>query len=195
MAAFSDVRGGVDEMVYVGKKGSDAGSRDDMRIPSQYNGNAFDADGMRRSYDPDGEALRHAEELFRRGYVFDEPTLHSVPEPGGVRSEPQTNPTARMPGRQHPETAADDDAASGRLFDEHSADEPTSDESRDTTEAVSAGLSRENTSPRPQLRGMLGGIFDRITTEEILLGALILILFLNGSDDELLIMLVILLFC
>ena len=49
--------------------------------------------------------------------------------------------------------------------------------------------------PREQPGGILTGILQRITTEDILIGSIALILALNGSDDELLIMLVILLFC
>lgn len=163
-------------MVYVGKKGSENGSEDDVKIPSQYSGNAFDADGTRKSYGPEekAEALRHAEELFRRGYVFDEGVRSddappspfgapSVPPPSGFMSEPES---ARTPVSAPPK-------------------QPLTDERTE---------SRRPPQKRPQERA-LGGIFDRITTEDILIGAIILMLLMSGSDDELLIMLAILLFC
>lgn len=69
-------------MVYVGKKGDGApggviSPEDEMRIPREYSGNAFDADGAARNFDPDGEALRRAEEMFRRGYVFEDEAIHN----------------------------------------------------------------------------------------------------------------------
>lgn len=208
-------------MVYVGKKGDEVPPEDEMRIPPKYSGNAFGTDGVRRSYDVDGEALRHAEELFRRGYVFeDEGVLHSGGLSGGYEGAPSgvfrggdsrdihagqardgaqavdVNEIAR-----HPFGVPDNGISQDGLSAERS-------HHGESTAEVAAGVGNSGGSdekdadkrrPRPAaarpLSGLLDGIFSRISTEEILLGAIILILLMNGSDDELLIMLVILLFC
>lgn len=168
----SSTGGDHGEMVYIGKNGGVPPERE-MIIPNRYSGNAFDADGTRRDYnasmgaavntnaDTEAEARRHAEELFRRGYVFDDEALQNG-----------TGTASRADGAAEAVARAVGTSAKGR------AARP------EKRRAEASGLS-----------GILGGIFDRITTEDILLGALILMLYMNGADDELLIMLAILLFC
>ncbi len=163
-------------MVYVGKKG--AGEEvDDMRIPPKYSGSAFGADGEPRPYDPDGEALRHAEELFRRGYVFEDRKIEPPPE---AVNTAEAERVAESVKEEPVHTAA---RAENTPPESVKSSAPGTD--RGAAPASSAG--RE--------RGILAELFGRITTDEILIGAIILILALNGTDDSLLIMLVILLFC
>ena len=154
-------------MVYVGKNGPDGG--------------AFSADGEARPLDPDGEALRHAEELFRRGYVFEDSGSDGEPaaERGG-EAVPVSESAARQGLAQSP---------------------PSQSQSPQSQSARSAQSPRSPQSPsapaaaRGSERGLISELLGRITTEEILIGAIILILALNGTDDGLLLMLVILLFC
>ena len=180
-------------MVYVGKRGEETPREDDggMRVPPRYSGNAFFADGARRTYDPDGEALRHAEELFRRGYVFDEikesaPAVESAAEADTSATEAENE--VRAPARE-------DYIEPPKFGEKPKTPTPA------TSETMSAPPEESNKStpsaarPREQPGGILTGILQRITTEDILIGSIALILALNGSDDELLIMLVILLFC
>ncbi len=155
-------------MVYVGKSkeavpdestATDEMS-DGMKLPPEYRGTRFDRNGEIRSYEEDGDALRHAEELFRRGYVFEEAAgRENAPEPG-------TNKGEAVEASASPAAAAH---------------------------------AKPRQSPRkegpPSIRGALSGLLGSISTEEILIGAIILMLLVNGADDELLIMLVILLFC
>lgn len=161
-------------MVYVGKKGAGE-DVDDMRIPPKYSGSAFGADGEPRPYDPDGEALRHAEELFRRGYVFEDKKIEPPPEAAEAAAEKEAERT-----EEPVHTAA---RAENTPPESVKSSAPGQD--RGAAPASSAG--RE--------RGILAELLGRITTDEILIGAIILILALNGTDDSLLIMLVILLFC
>ena len=64
--------------MYVGKSPSD-----DMKVPDQYHGVAVDGDGVVRGVGND-EELRRAEEMFRRGYVFESDA------DAGTESEPES---------------------------------------------------------------------------------------------------------
>ncbi len=152
-------------MMYVGR-GNDRdaadGREDEMRLPMQYHGVAFDTD----------EDLRRAEELFRRGYVFEEDnTAEAETENAAAAPTPETTPTA--PDRT----------------DEKPNEEPAAQKSESAAPA-SAGV-----HSAAGIGGALSGILGKIGTEELLLGGLCVLLLMSGVDDELLIMLVVLLFC
>ena len=177
-------------MVYVGKNKSeyrDAAQEDDVKIPNRYSGIAFESDGTPRDiakgprYDPDGEELRHAEELFRRGYVFDDqmPEQYTDTDP-----EADTAEAAELPEIDTVHTVSEPAAEAGEPKD---------------TEPSAAASSKPQTQNRSEpasgLKGLLSGMFGRITTEELLIGGLIVLLLSSGADDELLVMLAVLLFC
>lgn len=176
------------EMVYVGKNNDDG-----MRIPNRYSGNAFEPDGTLRSFE--GDARRHAEELFRRGYVFEEdaPDQRDAASQNTAQTSDAVDAGVRAAQYEHTETNG------GNISNESAVrGESASVDGRSGVIGVSARGSqpRSETAGIGRARGgLLGAIFDKITSEEILLGAVILMLLLNGADDELLIMLVILLFC
>ncbi len=129
----------------------------EIKIPESYAGNAFSDIGVGDGQNTD--ALRTAEEAFRRGYVFEEA---NVPDEGDV-----------------PE-AADEAAVPSVTV---------------TQDAVPVSV-HKNARAVPERRvGGLSGILDRLTTENIILIALILVLWDSKADDELLLMLVILFLC
>ncbi len=55
--------------MYIGARGDSGRSQDRVDLPEKYSGNAFTEDGVLRVSDAD--ALKRAEEAFRRGYVFE----------------------------------------------------------------------------------------------------------------------------
>ncbi len=152
--------------MYVGKSPSD-----DMKVPDQYHGVAVDGDGVVRGVGND-EELRRAEEMFRRGYVFESDAdagAESVPE---IKSEPDNAENTAGP-------RGSADAV------HNNADAPPAS----PAEAVSARPAPKKTG------GLLSELFGRISSEDIILIGLIIILFGSGADDELLIMLAVLLIC
>ncbi len=132
----------------------DAGRRraEEIKIPEQYSGNAFQTDT---------EALAIAEEAFKRGYVFDDSSE--------VEKESTNDATAE---------------ANAEVAHEVEAKE---------TFGVPKNEGGAVTVHKRQ--GGLSGILDRLTSENIILIALILILWDSKADDELLLMLIILFFC
>lgn len=156
--------------MYVGKSPSD-----DMKVPDQYHGVAVDGDGVVRGVGND-EELRRAEEMFRRGYVFESDAdtgADSVPE---IKAEPDND--------ENEKTTEPHDSADAAHSDADAA--PTS-----PAAAVSASA-----RPAPKKTGgLLSELFGRISSEDIILIGLIIILFGSGADDELLIMLAVLLIC
>lgn len=159
--------------MYVGKSPSD-----DMKVPDQYHGVAVDGDGVVRGVGND-EELRRAEEMFRRGYVFESDA------DTGEESEPESK--AEPDNAENEKTTEPRDSADAVHNDADTAHaSPTS-----PAEAVSA-------SAKPALKktgGLLSDLFGRISSEDIILIGLIIILFGSGADDELLIMLAVLLIC
>lgn len=138
----------------------------DIKIPEKYAGTAL-ADA-KSTYETDADALRTAEEAFRRGYVFEE-TKMPTEEASEVLAEETQGPVSESP-----------DASETALY---ASAEP---------QAVPAALHK---NILPQRRGGLAGILDRLTSENIILIALILVLWDSKADDELLLMLVILFLC
>lgn len=55
--------------MYIGARGDGGKPRERVNLPEKYSGNAFTDDGVLRVTDK--EALRIAEESFKRGYVFE----------------------------------------------------------------------------------------------------------------------------
>ncbi len=181
-------------MVYVGKSGAvpdetedgagrggrdakarDDGGADNMKLPPEYRGTAFDRNGELRTYadmGDGGDPLRHAEELFRRGYVFED---------------------ANSPDAETADSAARADRGD-RVDRGDSAVRADERRGAEADVPVSAsGTKRDKAAGNAG--SLLSGILGSIGAEEILIGAIILMLLVNGGDDGLLIMLVILLFC
>lgn len=154
--------------MYVGKSPSD-----DMKVPDQYHGVAVDGDGVVRGVGND-EELRRAEEMFRRGYVF-ESDADAVSD-----SEPET--------KAEPDNAEDTTDSRGSANTSHN--------DADVTPASPAAAVSASAKPaQKKTGGLLSELFGRISSEDIILIGLIIILFGSGADDELLIMLAVLLIC
>ena len=154
--------------MYVGKSPSD-----DMKVPDQYHGVAVDGDGVVRGVGND-EELRRAEEMFRRGYVFES--------------------DADAVSDSEPETKAEPDNAEDTTDSRGSADAIHSD--ADAIHASHAEAVSASAKPASKKTGgLLSELFGRISSEDIILIGLIIILFGSGADDELLIMLAVLLIC
>ena len=180
-------------MMYVGKKGSVHSGEpedDDMKIPNRYNGIAFDSDGTPRDilsgphYDPDGEELRRAEELFRRGYVFEDQAPVQAADTAAEADTVADGPQTLNDAAHAVHTESEPEAGSGG---------PQRGEK--SVAASSEPCAPQKNEPQSGAGGLLSGLFGRITTEELLIGGLIVLLLSSGADDELLIMLVVLLFC
>ena len=156
--------------MYVGKSPSD-----DMKVPDQYHGVAVDGDGVVRGVGND-EELRRAEEMFRRGYVFESDA------DTGTDSEP--------------EMKVEPDNAENEKTTEPRGSANTSHNDADVTPASPAAAVSASAKPAPKKTGgLLSELFGRISSEDIILIGLIIILFGSGADDELLIMLAVLLIC
>ena len=167
-------------MVYVGKGGDaapDSGSEAGMKLPPEYTGTRFDKNGEVRGYEEDGEALRRAEELFRRGYVFEGEAAEGGIENSGAEERPATSENRAQPPA--------DEAGGAKK----------ANEAKEAAARPQPNHPKRRDNAPPTVRGALSGLFGMISAEEILIGAIILMLLVNGADDELLIMLVILLFC
>ncbi len=163
-------------MVYVGKKGVDAEPDASMKLPEKYSGNAFDENGVKRDYDPDGTLLKNAEEFYRRGYVFD----------GEQNDSTEVSATAEDSYHEVPVSQAPAENARKEVGDSKEVEKES---------VPASGKAQSSPARGSSIVGQLGGILGKISTEDILLGALILMLYINGTDEELLIMLAILLFC
>ena len=160
--------------MYVGKSPSD-----DMKVPDQYHGVAVDGDGVVRGVGND-EELRRAEEMFRRGYVFESDA------DAGTDSEPEMK--AEVDNAENtagPEPRGSADAAYSDADAAHAS--PTS--------PASPAVSASAKPAQKKTGGLLSELFGRISSEDIILIGLIIILFGSGADDELLIMLAVLLIC
>lgn len=138
----------------------------DIKIPEQYAGNAFsDVNSVYRS---DAEALEKAEEAFRRGYVFEETKPKEI------------NAAAVSEDRQAEGT---DDAV------------PTDRNTADAEAAATVSVHKSVPPAPKRKRDGISGLFDKLTSENIILIALILVLWDSKADDELLLMLIILFLC
>ena len=155
--------------MYVGKSPSD-----DMKVPDQYHGVAVDGDGVVRGVGND-EELRRAEEMFRRGYVFESDA------DAGTDSEP--------------EMKAEVDNAENTAGPRGSADAVQSDADAAPASPTSPAAAVSARPAPKKTGGLLSELFGRISSEDIILIGLIIILFGSGADDELLIMLAVLLIC
>ncbi len=154
------------------------GAEDRIIPPASYSGSAIRTP----------EALSEAEEAFRRGYVFEKhdgihPNTEYMPNENGMSEEADELISAT--DRELPMSAENDIVHIGAEASEASS------EAEKTAVSVSAGGSIQP----PQKRGFISGIFEKLTAEHLILIAVILILLDSRADDELLIMLVILLFC
>ncbi len=121
-----------------------------------------------KGYESDPEALRTAEEAFMRGYVFDEQKLPGPPLEEAPVADAQTAETEKT------------DTDVGVPFEEA---------------AVSASARVNEMSPKSERSGRLSELIKLLTSENVILIGLILVLWNREADDELLIMLIILLFC
>ena len=193
--AVPDDMGGMGDGTGRGRRETDArdeGGEGSMKLPPEYRGTAFDRNGEPRAYgengnaapdglnDPNGghgDPLRHAEELFRRGYVFDDENVPSTAAGSAVGT------ASAVRANSGDSAARADDRERGRDAP------PTADR------PVSAAEKKRGDAKTGVLGNLFSGLFGSIGAEEILIGAIILMLLVNGGDDELLIMLVILLFC
>lgn len=119
------------------------------------------------AFPTDTEALAIAEEAFRRGYVFDNAESRETVEDGIAENVENTDNVEK--------SAANTDA--------------------DFTDKIEVKETMGDAVAVHKRQGGLPGILDRLTTENIILIALILILWDSKADDELLLMLVILFFC
>ncbi len=140
-----------------------------IKVPDSYSGNAI----------RDAEALRIAEEAFNRGYVFEacEDASEELDVPDYIESEPlqASDVYAEETAIEAPEEAAMEVSSA-----------PNTEEI-----AVHTGA-RGGPPPR---RGGIGDIIDLILSENVIILALIFVLWQNGTDDGLLLMLAILFFC
>ncbi len=96
--------------MYIGARGDGGKSRERVNLPEKYSGNAFTDDGVLRVTDE--EALKRAEEAFKRGYVFEktddaaaateetgasEKTDHVATEAVHISEAAETVPNADVP--------------------------------------------------------------------------------------------------
>ena len=211
--------------MYIGGRGDEGTSRRGVKVPEQYSGSAFadkekpDTEFMRAISDSDiepdavsdmagavadnaetgvaDEALRYAVEAFRRGYVFDENKGDEPPEydAGNKRNGANSTDAESAVGV----FARGKVNASG---DKNVNQSLGRDIGRKINPSVSSGLQNKNQGLRPQKKaaqeqtgGLLSGILSNISLETVLIGALIIMLWRDGTDDELLIMLAVLLLC
>lgn len=157
--------------MYIGGRGDGNRNRGELKIPEQYSGSALSrTDPEKLELLSDKEALRHAEEVFRRGYVFEEQSTVSEPS----------------------DTAVSANAAETELV-ETAGDVTASPTAALPSEEVAAGGKARTLLPTGG--GLLSGLIDSVKIEHIILIALIIILYDSKADDQLLIMLAILFFC
>ncbi len=141
--------------------------REKIKIPDKYAGNAF----PEGAYVSDPEALATAEEAFSRGYVFEKTDEYSET---AELSDPTYDTYSVLPE-----------------LDRSSAETPETF----SEPAVTSSVHKNEITSENRERGRLSGLFEKLTSENIILLGLILVLWSAESDDELLLMLIILFFC
>ncbi len=156
--------------MYIGGRSDGNKNRGELKIPEQYSGSALSrTDPLKLELLSEKDALRHAEEVFQRGYVFEEGKTEaefsdaSVPAASAAESLDSVKEVMVSPSSA---PLAEEVAVSGKAH-----------------------------TLLPTGGGLLSGLIESVKIEHIILIALILILYDSKADDQLLVMLAILFFC
>lgn len=161
----------------------------DIRVPDSYSGNAIPRTNI--SQMTDEEALRTAEESFRRGYVFEDMRNQEYPENPLHNFDFDSDNNVEDDITQDSESgvlASDgvDRSAGGEAIAAMSSHAPP-------PPPTSKPVHTHHPHPHHGRPGFLRQL--NIGTEELIIAGIILLLLWNGADIDLILMLAALLFC
>jgi hypothetical protein len=160
----------------------------DVRIPDAYSGNAIPRTNIAQMTDE--EALRTAEESFRRGYVFED--MRRPESPGKLLHNFDIGS----------DSDREDDTTQEAVSKALSSEDVGSSSGGETIAAMrghkpppppSKPVHTHHPHPHPGRPGFLKHL--NIGTEELIIVGIILLLLWNGADIDLIIMLAAILFC